>query len=68
MARIFEKANAVLFALLPVAGLTPGLNAMFGLVPLHGHHVWLHALSAGLSAYFGFMPVPQVSYAGDRSR
>ena len=55
MARLFSRANAVLFGLLTVLGLIPGLNTLFGLVPLYGHDVWLHALSAGLSAYFGFV-------------
>ena len=59
MARTFAKANAILFAILTVAGLIPGLDTLFGLVPLHGNDVWLHALSAGASAYFGVMPAPR---------
>ena len=35
-------------------GLIPVLNTTFGLVPLFGHDVWLHAGTAALAAYFGF--------------
>ena len=66
MARMFARANAVLFGVLTVAGLIPGLDTMFGLVPLYGHDVWLHALSAGLSAYFGFVAAPRMSHAAAR--
>ncbi|HYE00626.1 MAG TPA: DUF4383 domain-containing protein [Alphaproteobacteria bacterium] len=53
-AKGYCKANAVIYAVLAVAGLIPGLNTMFGLVPLFGNDVWLHALIAIASAYFGF--------------
>jgi hypothetical protein len=37
-----------------VLGLVPGLNTVFGLVPIHGHDVWLHAGTALAAAYFGW--------------
>ena len=43
--------------LLTVMGLIPGLNTTFGLIPIHGNDVWLHALIAIAAAYFGFAPV-----------
>jgi hypothetical protein len=44
----------VVYAVLTVAGLIPGLNTLFGLVPLFGHDIWLHALITIAAAYFGF--------------
>jgi hypothetical protein len=35
--------------------LHPGLSTMFGLVPLFGNDIWLHALLAAVAAYFGWM-------------
>jgi hypothetical protein len=32
----------------------PGLRTMFGIAPLFGHDVWLHALLAIGAAYFAF--------------
>jgi hypothetical protein len=53
-ARGFAKATAVVYGVLTVLGLIPGLNTTFGLIPLFGHDVWLHALIAIPAAYFGF--------------
>lgn len=54
-ARFFGKALAIIYGLLAILGLIPGANTMFGLVPIYGHDVWLHALSALIAAYFGFI-------------
>jgi hypothetical protein len=54
-ARLYGKALAVLYGLLAIMGLIPGLDTMFGLVPIFGHDVWLHALSALVAGYFGFV-------------
>jgi hypothetical protein len=59
-ARLYAQAVAVIYAVLVVMGLIPGLNTLFGLVPLYGHDVWLHALLAIVAAYFGFAPVERV--------
>ena len=53
-ARMFAKATAVVYGLLTILGLIPGFSTVFGLVPLYGHDVWLHALIAIAAAYFGF--------------
>jgi hypothetical protein len=53
--RLFGKGLAVFFGLLAILGLIPGTNTMFGLVPIYGHDVWLHGLSALIAAYFGFV-------------
>lgn len=53
-ARVFARATAIVYGLLTVIGLIPGLNTLFGLLPLYGHDVWLHAVLALIAAYFGF--------------
>jgi hypothetical protein len=50
----FARALAVLYGALAVMGLIPGLHTVFGLIPIHGHDVWLHAATALAAAWFGF--------------
>jgi hypothetical protein len=54
-ARIFARGNAIIYAVLGVFGLIPGLHTLFGLVPLYSHDVWLHLVLAAIGAYFGWM-------------
>jgi hypothetical protein len=56
-ARIYARSVAVIYAVLAVMGLIPTLNTMFGLVPLYGHDIWLHAMLALVAAYFGWAPL-----------
>jgi hypothetical protein len=53
-ARTYGKALAIIYGILAVMGLIPALNTVFGLVPIHGHDVWLHAATAIIAAYFGW--------------
>ena len=57
-ARFFARGLAILYGLLAILGLIPGTNTMFGLVPIYGHDVWLHAGTALIAAYFGFIARP----------
>jgi hypothetical protein len=50
----YARSLAVLYGLLAAMGLIPGVNTLFGLLPLHGHDVWLHAGTAVLAAWFGW--------------
>lgn len=54
----YARSLAVLYGLLAVMGLVPGLHTVFGLLPLHGHDVWLHAGSAAIAAWFGWRRSP----------
>lgn len=56
-ARGYGKAVAISYALLTVLGLISAMNlhTFFGLVPLYGHDIWLHAALGAGGAYFGFM-------------
>ena len=60
-ARGFSRSNAVIFGILAVLGFIPGLNTVFGLVPLHSHNIWLHAVTAIIAAYFGWAAVSRTS-------
>lgn len=51
----YARAVAIIYAVLTVFGLIPGLDTMFGLVPLYGNDIWLHALLALVAAYFGWV-------------
>ena len=53
--RAFARGLAIVYAVLAVMGFIPGFNTLFGLVPLYGHDVWLHGLTAVIAAYFGWM-------------
>jgi hypothetical protein len=52
--RRFARALAFFYGGLAVMGLIPVLNSTFGLIPLFGHDVWLHAATAAVASYFGF--------------
>lgn len=55
--RLYARGVAIIYALFVVMGLVPVLNYVFGLVPIHGNDVWLHALLALPAAFFGFAAV-----------
>lgn len=50
----YARGVAILYAVLTVLGLIPATETLFGLVPLYGNDIWLHALLALIAAYFGF--------------
>jgi hypothetical protein len=50
----YARALAVLFAALALLGAIPGANTLFGVMPIHGHDVWLHAVTALFAFYFGW--------------
>jgi hypothetical protein len=51
---IFSRGLALLYGVLTILGLIPATNTLFGLAPIYGHDVWLHAGSALIAGYFGF--------------
>jgi len=53
--RAFSKVVGVLFLILFVMGLVPGLNTLFGMAPLMGADVWLHLITGLAGVYFGFI-------------
>jgi hypothetical protein len=53
--RAYAKTVAVIYGLFAVMGLMPELNTLFGLMPLYGNDVWLHAGTALAAAFFGWV-------------
>ena len=51
----YFKGVAVIYALLAVLGLIPATADLFGMIPLMGNDVYLHAALAVIAAYFGFV-------------
>jgi len=60
-ARTFAVSIAVIYGLLAILGLFPPAHTLFGFVPLFGHDVWLHAGTALIAGYFGFLAPPEVT-------
>ena len=54
-ASLYAKVLAVAYGLLAILGLIPATSTTFGLIPIGGYDVVLHALSALVAAYFGFV-------------
>lgn len=57
--RLYGRGVAIIYGLLVIMGLIPVLNTTFGLIPIEGNDVWLHALLAIGGAVFGFAPLDQ---------
>jgi hypothetical protein len=60
--QFFAKGLTWLYGILTIMGLAPGLNTIFGLAPLFGHDVWLHAATAIAAAYFGWAAQARMQY------
>lgn len=54
-ARYYCIALFVLYGLFTIAGFIPQFDTLFGLAPIFGDDTWLHAGSALLAGYFGFV-------------
>ena len=52
---MYARGVAIIYAVLTVAGFVPRLDDLFGLVPLYGNDIWLHAALAVVAAYFGWV-------------
>jgi hypothetical protein len=61
-ARGYFQLLTIAYVALALLGLIPATQTTFGLVPIWGADVWLHAAIAAVAAYFGFgarVPAPQ---------
>lgn len=52
--RTYARGLAIIYGVLTVMGFLPGLNTTLGLMPLFGHDIWLHALTALAAVYIGW--------------
>ena len=59
-ARLYSGALALFYALLAVMGLFPPTQSTLGFIPIFGNDVWLHAVTAALATYFGFIAKPDL--------
>ena len=50
----YARALAIFYGALALLGVVPQANTLFGLLPIHGHDVWLHAGTAAAAGYFGW--------------
>ena len=50
----FARGATITFAIFTIMGFIPVLNVVFGLMPLYGHNIWLHAITAIAAGYFGY--------------
>ncbi len=53
--RAYVRTVAVIYGILAIMGLMPQLNTVFGLLPLYGVAVWLHAATALVAAFAGWV-------------
>ena len=51
---MFARGVALLYGALTILGMMPVFNTLLGWIPIHGHDVWLHGVSAAIAAYFGW--------------
>ena len=51
--RGYAIAVGIVFGVLFIMGLIPGLQTVFGLLPLHASDVWLHLVSSAAALFFG---------------
>lgn len=58
--RLYSGALSIFYGLLAIMGLVPIASSTFGLIPLFGNDVWLHAGTSAIAAYFGFIVKPDL--------
>lgn len=54
-AKLFAQGLAIFYGALAVMGLIPATNTTFDLIPIFSNDIWLHAVTAAISGYFGFV-------------
>jgi hypothetical protein len=62
-ARLYCRLLAIILAIFTVMGLISQTTTTFGLMPLFGHDIWLHALEAVVAGYLGYVARPEVQPA-----
>lgn len=59
-ARLYSGGLAIFYGLLSVMGLFPPTQSTLGFIPIFGNDVWLHAITAAIATYFGFIATPDL--------
>jgi len=65
-ARSFSIMTGIAFLALFLFGLIPGLQTLFGLMPLHAADRWLHLASGAVALFFG-LTAPRGTEVTDRA-
>ncbi len=65
--RVYSRGLAIFYGLLTIMGLFPYTNTTFGLIPIFGNDVWLHAITAAFAVYFGFIASPGLLELGSKT-
>ncbi|MBD2064648.1 DUF4383 domain-containing protein [Funiculus sociatus GB2-A5] len=58
--RLYSGLLGIFYGLLTVMGLIPATQSTLGLIPIFGNDVWLHAVTAAIAVYFGFLVKPDL--------
>lgn len=58
--RLYSGELALFYGLLAVMGLFPPTQSTLGLIPIFSNDIWLHAGTAAIAAYFGFIAKPDL--------
>ncbi|MBD1928734.1 DUF4383 domain-containing protein [Trichocoleus sp. FACHB-90] len=58
--RLYSGLLGIFYGLLTVMGLIPATQSTLGLIPIFGNDVWLHAVTAAIAIYFGFLVKPDL--------
>lgn len=64
--RLYSGVLAYFYGVLVVLGLFPATQSTFGLIPIFGNDIWLHAVTAAIAAYFGFIATPDLLEMGEK--
>lgn len=59
--RLFSGSLALFYGLLTILGLFPPTQSTLGLIPIFGNDIWLHAGTAAIATYFGFIATPNLA-------
>lgn len=59
-ARLFSGILAIFYGVLAISGLFLPTQSTLGFIPIFGNDVWLHAITAAIATYFGFIATPDL--------
>ncbi|HIK14043.1 MAG TPA: DUF4383 domain-containing protein [Leptolyngbyaceae cyanobacterium M33_DOE_097] len=59
--RLYSGALALFYGSLTIFGLIPATQTTLGLIPIFGNDIWLHASTAAIATYFGFIATPDLA-------
>lgn len=66
-ARLYAQGLTIFYGALAVMGLLPATNTTFDLIPIFSNDVWLHAATALIAGYFGFLAPEKMAEADTRT-